>query len=618
MEEHYLHTVRQNCPLPPGTHVVASVRDSGGDDQERSTRQQIAVIHEYCAHYNLVLEQIYVDEAKTASNSENRDGLNRMLADLRGRFPQIRDRYRREKQTQERPFGVIFWKSNRLGRDQMDTQFTKTDMRMRGITIVDLVPLAETGNPGMDAMIEAFQAWQDQNLLDEISQNVKRGLADVVRLRDNDTEFRNHNPDWPTNDGRYLGITVGRIPTGFRAEPVQIGQRRRRRHGSDTFEPRIVQRAVPDVESGIWERCYLAWKMRHEGASMNAIWEATRLFSTSAGYSVFFRNRIYTGDFEYGDKLLTNFVPALIPVEWYEEEQKRIQERAAKGRSQKMDPRFEPRRVASRHLLSGLVYCSAIEGEEHPMSADTISAKDGVRSQWDFYICSRKKNSHNTECRASRVGAAALERAVIDKLMSEVLTVENLRPLADDLAHSLTDRNQAVLERMSALQSHLSEVRASVSKLLDAVERAGWSPNLKNRLAEREAEERDLLSEIATYESLLVEARRVQEISTQQLEEFIAHMRATLMSDDTGLAREAISRFVAKIVVHGKAGTVYYTFPLSGSTRNGVMPPRGPESNTCWGALIPSKQELECEEWQLVKPTTYNLTINIYYSPAER
>jgi hypothetical protein len=85
------------------------------------------------------------------------------------------------------------------------------------------------------------------------------------------------------------------------------------------------------------------------------------------------------------------------------------------------------------------VYCAAINGEEHPMMADTVPAKNGVRGQWDFYICSYKKNSRGKKCTASRISAAGLDKAVIDKLMTEVLTRDNLKPIAEKLAEGMLE-----------------------------------------------------------------------------------------------------------------------------------------------------------------------------------
>ena len=336
----------------------------------------------------------------------------------------------------------------------------------------------------------------------------------------------------------------------------------------------MVQQAVPDTENGLWDRCHLAWKMRHEGASIKAIMEATRLFKAPSGYSTFFKNRVYTGDFEYGGRVYVDFVPALIPREWYEEEQQRVQERAAKRNGRKMKSEHEPRRVASRHLLSGLARCGEVEGEEHPMHADTIPAKEGVRGQWDFYVCTRRVNTRGRECNAQRISAAALEQAVVDQLMAEVLTLENLRPIAANLARSLMDRNQSVLEQISALKSRLAEIRLAVGKLLDALEKAGWSSSVQERLELREAEERELIAEIASLEAAIVTPDEIPDVTDAQLAEFIGYMWVALLSDDFELARETLRRFVAKVVVNGKAGTIYYTFPLSSLTRDGNMPPR--------------------------------------------
>jgi hypothetical protein len=41
-----------------------------------------------------------------------------------------------------------------------------------------------------------------------------------------------------------------------------------------------------------------------------------------------------------------------------------------------------------------------------------------------------------------------------------------------------------------------------------------------------------------------------------------------------------LRRFVAKIVVNGKAGTLYYTFPLANLARGGEMPQAGLEPAT--------------------------------------
>ena len=554
----YLHLIRQDCPLPPGTHVVGYCRDSGGEEQDRSVSQQADTIREYCAHHNLVLDKLYLDEARKSSNTDKREALQDLLYDLRGNFQRINDRYRREKAVTENPFGVVFWKSNRLGRDSIEATNIKTDLRLRGITIVDLITSANTGNPGIDALIEAFQSWQDEQLLDEISENVKRGQAQLVATRDDDPEFLKYNPGWPSTGG-YLGVKPGRAPRGFKKEDIQIGVHKRRK-GRSGGEPRIVGRLVPDPET--WDRARLAWEMRHVGVPIGKIHEVTHLYKSRNSYTTFFSNIIYTGDYEFGGKVYENFVPAMISREWFALEQERKAERAKKAAGSKPKPQYEPRRISSNYLLSGLVFCGHVTGEEHPMHIESIPAREGHGGEYVFFICTTKKNTRNDRCRSKRVSLKGLEQSVIDNLLEHIVTVENLQPLADELAAQLSERSQDADKRIDAVQSKLDEIRRQMDNLLDTIERIGYAPHIQDRYDERRREESELVAELTNLEALLVKPQKIKFVSEDMLRQWVDHTRETLESGDRELARQAIRQFVAKIVIKNGTGTLYYTFPL--------------------------------------------------------
>ncbi|MBE2270889.1 MAG: recombinase zinc beta ribbon domain-containing protein [Anaerolinea sp.] len=363
----------------------------------------------------------------------------------------------------------------------------------------------------------------------------------------------------------------GVLPMGFKAERIQVSvnQRKTRAGASETH---IVQRAVPNHDNQIWERCQLAWKLRLEGAGIKEIMEATRLFKTPGGYSTFFKNRIYTGDFDYGGNRYVDFVPAIVSREQFEAEQQQREVRAAKRMKKPINPSEEPRALGSRHLLSGLVFCNAVDGEEHPMHADTVPEKEGKRTRWDFYMCTTKKNTKNVYCNSSRISAKALEEAVIDALMNDVLKPANLRPIADSMAKMLSERNDDVMARIQAVQGQLDQVRKGISQLLDAIEKAGFSSSIQGRLADREEEERKLIAQLVNLEDLIVEPDAIAAVSEQQINEWVDGIRQALTGEDVELARKAIRQFVAKVVMNEKAGTIYYTFPLSSLSRVGLMP----------------------------------------------
>ena len=556
-DNRYLHIVRQDCPLPPGTSVVVYCRDSGGEEQDRSVSQQVEAAREYCEYHHLKLERTYIDEARLSSNTEKRGALQEMLNDLRYRFKRINDRYKRAKYAEEHPFGVIFWKSNRLGRDSIEATNIKTDLRLRGITLIDLMTSANTGNPGIDALIEAFQLWQDEQLLEEISQNAKRGLAQIVGTRDNDPEFLRYNPDWKST-GNYLGVTPGGVPAGFKAERIQIGMYHRKK-GRKAGEARIVQRLVPEPES--WERCRRAWEMRHNGASFQEVHHETRLFKNINSYNTFFSNLIYTGDYKYGGKIYENFVPALIPKEWYEEEQKRREAINLKRQGKRPPPMEEPRRKGNDYLLSGLVFCGANDGEEHPMHIESIPGKKGKRGNFIFFICSTSKNSRRVACQAKTVSLKALEKSVIENLLEHVLTPETLRPIARSIAKSLNERNRDVDIRLLSIEAELQEVQRAMNNVLDAIENMGYAPHLQDRYESRKREEAKLITEKDRLRALRVIPAHIARVSDKRIIEWIEHTRIAL--EERGLvARRALQQFVAKIVIKDGTGTLYYTFPF--------------------------------------------------------
>ena len=117
---------------------------------------------------------------------------------------------------------------------------------------------------------------------------------------------------------------------------------------------------------------------------------------------------------------------------------------------------LEPRRVGKEHLLSGLVVCGHIDGQEHPMNIEHIPGKKGKRGSYTFFICTTMKNSRSTQCQAKRISMKSLDQTVIDNLLAHVLMLDNLRPLAQNIAESLLERSSDAGTRMMALEDQLA------------------------------------------------------------------------------------------------------------------------------------------------------------------
>ena len=73
----------------------------------------------------------------------------------------------------------------------------------------------------------------------------------------------------------------------------------------------------------------------------------------------------------------------------------------------------------------------------------------------------------------------------------------------------------------------------------------------------------------------MVEPKELPVIGDKQLMEWIESIRTALTGDDIEISKQAIRQFVAKIVVNAKAGSIFYTFPLSHLSRIRTVVPTG-------------------------------------------
>lgn len=550
------------CALPAGSVVWGYLRDSGGGGQERSVPQQKEVLRAYCEKHHLILKEVFADEAKKGSNADRRDELLRMLAMVRENFKPIHDRKRRDATAETLKHGIIVWKLNRLGRDSTESGAVRYDIRLRGLAVISLSDDILTGNEFIDPILEALLEYKNQLDLDVISSDVKRGIHSSIMLRDNHPDFLRHNPDWqPT--GRFLGIwPVRTIPRGYRAERIIVGVRR-------DGHLRDVQHLVPDPER--WDRVRTAWRMRiEEQASWRQIHSVVNLFSGEGGYTHFFRNRIYTGVFEYGGVTYGSpddpFVEPLIPEEWYEIEASRREARALRrqkgGHAQEGD--IDPRRQSHGRLLSGLLICAKCGARLNAdfVAAGIVSTTGKKRSRWDFYWCHTAKSSKRQKCDAGRVNAKLLEEMIAAKL-EEAITLPRLRQIADRLFTNIATRRREAVEEIEAMKGALAEAKRKADGVVQAVALRPTSALLLHELDALETTISQMEDDLnRRYDDLAYWSSF--EIDDKVLERMSSRVREALTSEDVNRARLTIGMYISSIeVMPGKKihTMINWTFP---------------------------------------------------------
>jgi len=239
--------------------------------------------------------------------------------------------------------------------------------------------------------------------------------------------------------------------------------------------------------------------MRVHGASYREIHEQTGIMGGISSYATFFRNRIYTGTLVYSGEEYEDFVPRLIPDEWFEKAQSKRRKRF----------QHTPRHHHSDYLLSGLLHCShcggAMGGDSIPARAD---AGDGYkRRRYQRYVCLRWKSRRDCVGDSHYVNAKALEGAVLDKLVEEVLRPEHLLRVLKD-AQPDDETRQALERDKRRLEAQVTDTETVIHRLLDAVERGGYSASLEERLGQRERERAELLTEMSAVRRIWNRQRR--------------------------------------------------------------------------------------------------------------
>ena len=518
------------CPLTPGSRVWAYTRDSGGDEQ--SVGDQNRAVMAYCTEAGLILERLFCDEARAGGSITGRDQFQELM------------RLARVLPEEQLPHGLVVWSFSRFSRDIDDAQFYKASLRRRGVAIIPISDDIPSGNHGR--LVEAVMDWQNAQFLETLSHDVKRGLHDIVR------------------QGYAPG---GFPPVGYKAEHIQIGTKR-------NGEPRIVARWIPDPDKA--EIVRQAWELRAQGASYGTVHDATHLLSSQKSYSGFFRNRTYLGIRKCGELNIPDAHEALITQELWDAVQATLKSGNVSRGDRWPDDRPHPRRRRSSYLLSGLARCAYC-------GAAMIGSRSNVNTRpnpWRYYLCGRKKREGYHSCEGRQIGAEPAEAAIMDAVISNVLTPTFFEDLIAEVNVYLDQGTLDLDSQVNAAQKRLAETERAIENLLDLAETFG-ARAAGTRLLDREAQRDRQAAELRS-----LELRRQQstiEVSPEVVLDVIASARRDLESESIQARRVMLKKFVDRVEMESERATLYFAWPVRDLLPTSLwsVPPRELFPKTC-------------------------------------
>lgn len=297
----------------------------------------------------------------------------------------------------------------------------------------------------------------------------------------------------------------------------------------------------------------LAFEMRAEGKSLTEIMEATqgKLYKNKNCFATFFANKSYLGLGRCGELEIENHHPALVTRETWDTV-RRVQTAARKNYQGNLLHRS---RVNNPSLLSGLAVC---------IHCGTPVIRDSTgKTRYKAYLCGKKRNRSNYRvCEGRQINMIKADQAVIDTVLTRILTPEFVTELLDELRAQISDTTQIERQEQEKLQS-LATCERAIDRLLSAIEETD-SPAAKERLKERENERARLKFEITAIQARREAARLTISPEALQLvlEVWAGQIEAARRSEDIRNLQSLLRRFVTKIELGYNLAKIWYTYPV--------------------------------------------------------
>ena len=507
--------------MSPGSCVWAYCRDSGGEDQD-ITSQKAAVL-EYIEQNNLVLQRLFVDEARSGTSVSGRTQFQQMIYDSK-RGPKEAE-------------AILVWDFSRFARNVEEALYYTATLRHRGFEVVSITePLPQMGRYAR--LVEVMEHIKNEEYSVQLGLAIKRGLHSLAER----------------------GFAPGGFPPrGYKVKKVKIGTKR-------SGEPRYGLKWVVDED---WEpKVRRAWEMRAQGASYSTIIRETGIYKSICCLSDFFRNSVYLGTMKCGDLEVERAHQPLVDRETWDRVQAQLYSRPRK-RQDWPENSPHPRTKASLHLLSGLVHCMYC-------GASMVGQTDR-RKDWRFYLCGRKKREGWGSCEGSKMSARTVEDEVMRKVLTKVLTLEYIRDLVGEVNRRLADDLSGLDTEMARTERQIAKKERSIDALVDLAEAEG-SRAAAERLKAREQERDTLLSNLE-YQRWRREHQRI-EVTDDFLLSVLEEMASGVQEGDVAARRTVLGQFVSNVEVGRKRGKLWYTFPLSRISNLYLVPLEGFEPPT--------------------------------------
>ena len=507
-------------PIPVAIYARVS---SDRQDINNSIQAQIAECTEYARAHNMVVVEIYIDEA-TSGRISSRPEFQRMISDGTG---------------QERKFAtVLVWKLSRFSRNILDSVVYQAMLEKRGVELISITEPIDDSPAGrlVRDVIRAIDAFHSENL----SEDVRRGLRSLVMRK-----------FYPGNKASF----------GLKLEKVK-------EEGGEAYHYRLVLnppydqivrrifleviagRSDTDIQKGLFEDKIPSPRGKEKWPTSTIDTMVKK--KVYAGYIVWGLN----SEHGYEPLEVPDCHPAIVsPEEW---------EMAQRSRASRRKSTTHPRQAGSERTLSGMLKCRNCGENLHvqPSKSDRF-----------YYVCGTKRRGRAADCICPNVNVED-EQAILNAVTEDVLSPGNMATAIEAIAREL----KAPYEERAAALDLIDRELKKIERRDDKV-KTSWEDNVytleeyNRRMAPLRRREAELREKRAQADQELDRDARVV-ADPQSVIAFAQDVAGLIQHSTAKEMRESLKGFIKCIWIEpgqrkkqGKA-TIIYRIPLPGDGPN--------------------------------------------------
>ena len=429
-------------------------RYSSDNQREESIEGQLRECKNYCERNGMTVIKSYIDRALSAK-SDRRPEFQSLIRDSEKRLFEA----------------VVVWKLDRFSRNRYDSAYYKRLLRKNGVRVISATEPISDDATGilLESMLEGYAEFYSA----ELSEKIRRGQTEnALKCKYNGTGL---SPGYYVDDDQYFQINKTTAPVI-----------------KEAFQRYADGGTVVDVTKWLNDK-----KLKNKrGNSL-----------TTNVVTAILKNRMYIGEYKYGEHIVPGGVPAIIDEALFN----RVQERFAKNKQ--MPSHFK---AEDEYILTTKLFCGKCGNF---MVGESGKSRTGAIHR--YYKCSTAKRKN--KCTLKAVKKQQIEDFVVSEAMKTLADNKVLERVAD-MVLDLQKKGNSVIP---LLRRQLADIEKQIDNMVSAIAQGIVTPSTKRKLEGLERDKEDLeislLQEemsvkILTREQILFWLHKFREIDVTQRE----------------------------------------------------------------------------------------------------